>query len=412
LKHVNSNCIFFVFTITLTGQPVQQEEVLPPMQWLSPTPAIPKWGASVTPHGKGPPPDFWDVHKSDAPGPWCPGLPSTGYQWPPKADPPKLPPPSPPPTPKGPGQQGPPPKSSGPPGAASAAASGHWVPAASHVWTNPPTAESKDHGPAGPAATTTTWEDFQSCFGDAEAEGDSNGPSGPSHSWDQGGESWDQSGQPWSNWPQWRIHRWHGYNSGGIASRARRGLKRLLTEEMRKIRESFGLPQSNRTFGEEAARIDSPQDLAEVLTHLANYRAGLERAQAEGSLTAAQMGHVEKAIPPAQPLATVDRMAKGNKEGKISGQERPRVPSLVPQNFSATGFPYKVPPKPKGLDCPEAPGEVIQEPKGMHPIHNMQPPQLGGPGQQGPAGGASSSSTSMPRMKAAAPKDMGPPPKQ
>ena len=325
---------------------------------------------------------------------------------------PTLPPPSPPPSPKamptGGGQ--PCPKDAGQPvewhgkpkgpeftghrpkpwvpGQFSAAASGNFVPA----------------GP--PKAAPSEADDFQSCVDPSE------GGTGRSKAWNAWQDrSWDddESGQHWSQPVDWRLHRQWGYNAGGIQSRARRGLKRIMLQEMRKLREKLGVPQNNMTLSEEAGLFESPTDMAEVLHNLSIYRVGLEVAHLSAAVETANMAGVEKALPASNPPW---KPAGPNCPTVISGQDRPRVPTLVPQSFSpppkATGQPCPAPPPPPPPPplppCPAVPPPLwFSEPKGLQLC-----PKPAGPLPH-PHGQSSSSSTVIPMFKLPPPGSPPPP---
>jgi len=107
-----------------------------------------------------------------------------------------------------------------------------------------------------------------------------------------------------------------------------------MLQEMRKIREALGVPQPDLTVSEEAAMIESPTDMAEALVFLAKFRTGLEKAHMSAAEATMQMAGVEKAIPQSNPPWKPHGPFGPT---TISGQERPRVPTLVPQDW-ATGL--------------------------------------------------------------------------
>ena len=232
--------------------------------------------------------------------------------------------------------------------------------------------------PAGSKAPPSEPDDFESCVDHSE------GGTGRSKAWNAWQDSsWDggQSGQQWSHEVDWRLHRQHGYNSGGIQSRARRGLKRMMLQEMRKLRETLGVPQQDLTVSEEAGLFESPSDMAEMMQNLATYRVGLEQAVISAAGETIHMAGVEKSLPATTPPW---KPHGPHSPPQISGQERPRVPTLVPQVFSGP------PPKATttGQQCP-APAPPPPPPPPPIPPHPPTPPPLHfaePKGQQSPSG--------------------------
>ena len=281
----------------------------------------------------------------------------------------------------------------------SAAASGNFVPAGSNALHEEP-------------------DDFQSCVDPSEGGKGGTGRSKAWNPWQDSSWDDDDAGQQWSSGGvDWREHRKWGYNSGGIASRARRGLKRMMLQEMRKLREKLGVPQSDLTVSEEAGLFESPSTMAEVLENLATYRVGLEVAHISGAEASMHMAGVEKALPTNTPPW---KPHGPHSPPEISGQDRPRVPTLVPQVFSgpppkatSSGQPCPAPPPPPPPIPPQPlvpPPLYFSEPKGQQNAKGIGMwAQHYHPQGHGLWGSPSSSSTT-PMMKSP-PHGAPPPPK-